>query len=63
MNKFKTTAGQLLGISDDWGFFEIGEHLVWLIANPDEIADGYDKSVLIPENYYLIMEEVKMLLK
>lgn len=63
MNKFKDTADQLLGISDDWGFSDIGEHLVWLIDNPDEIADGYDKSVFTPENYYLIMEEVKMLLK
>lgn len=40
----------LLGISDDWKYKDIKEHLQWLINNPSEIADGYEKE-FITEQY------------
>jgi len=56
---FKDTASQLLGISDDWSIMDIKEHLVWLVNNPNEIADGYDKSLINEESIDDIMEWVK----
>jgi hypothetical protein len=56
MKSFKDTASRLLGISDDWTIRDIREHLLWLIANPDEIADGYNKSDIKPENFTAIMK-------
>ena len=57
-NKFKDTASRLLGISDDWTFWDIKEHLEWLIENPSEIVDGYNKSVFKESNIDRIMDEV-----
>jgi len=62
VDKFTVTANQLLGISDDWTASDIKEHLHWLIENPDEIADGYDKSVFKYENINKIMNAVKKLI-
>lgn len=61
-NVFTDTAYKLLGISDEWTVKDIQEHLVWLINNPDEIAEGYDKSVFTRENIEPIMDEVKRLI-
>ena len=61
MNKFQDTADQLLGISDEWTVEDIGEHLTWLIENPDEIADGYDKSTIKSKHYQEIMDWVAKL--
>ena len=61
MDKFKNTADRLLGINDEWTIEDIGEHLAWLINNPDEIADGYDESVLKPKYYPKIMDWVAKL--
>jgi hypothetical protein len=61
MNSFQDTADRLLGISDDWTANDIKEHLQWLIANPDEIAEGYNKSDFKSENMEAIMVEVRKL--
>ena len=55
MNIYQDTADRLLGISDDWTVGDIREHLMWLIDNPDEIVDGYDKSVFKHENVNTIV--------
>jgi hypothetical protein len=60
-NKFEDIADRLLGISDDWTVNDIKEHLQWLIANPDEIAEGYNKSDFKSENVGAIMAEVRRL--
>jgi hypothetical protein len=59
MNTFQDTANQLLGISDDWTAEDIKEHLEWLIANPDEIAEGYNAFDFKLENVEAIMLEVR----
>ena len=59
-NKYEDTANRLLGISDDWGYNDIKEHLKWLINNPNEIADSYDKSVFKTNNVDMIMDEVQI---
>ena len=50
-----------MGIDDDWNIGDIREHLLWLIENPEEIADGYDRSVFKVENIDDIMREVEKL--
>ena len=47
--KIKHNAYCLLGISSDWTFSDIEEHLNWLIQNPDEIAEGYHKEYIKEE--------------
>jgi hypothetical protein len=61
--EYKDTADQLLGICDDWNANDIEEHLLWLIDNPEEIADGYDKSIFKMSNVDEIMFWVKLLKK
>ena len=58
---FRSTANRLLGISDDWTVEDIREHYLWLIANPDEIADGYNKTAFNPESFIMVMEWVAKL--
>ena len=60
-NKHKDTASQLLGISDDWTINDIEEHYLWLMANPEEIADGYDKTTFNSESFMDVMDWVKIL--
>lgn len=55
------TADQLLGIDDSWTIQYIQDHLEWLIDNPDEISDGYDKSVFKDEYVDAIMDRVAIL--
>jgi hypothetical protein len=60
-DEFTKTASWLLGIDDDWTVKNIKDHLLWLIRNPDEIADEYDRSVFKLGNVTKIMEIVKRL--
>lgn len=53
--KIQDTADRLLGICEDWTVKDIKEHLLWLIKNPDEIADGYYKDVFTLDNVGWIM--------
>lgn len=58
-----TEAAQcLLGISDDWGYFEIEQFLDWQLDNLDDLPEGYPKKVMTREYESLILEEVKRLL-
>jgi hypothetical protein len=61
IKSINNTADQLLGIDDDWTVQYIQDHLEWLIDNPDEISDGYDKSVFKDEYVDAIMDRVAIL--
>jgi hypothetical protein len=45
-NPHEHNANCLLGISDDLGYKDVKDHLEWLIENPSEIADGYEKDYI-----------------
>jgi hypothetical protein len=58
-----TEAAQcLLGISADWGYFEIEQFLDWQLDNLDELPEGYPEKVMTREYESLILEEVERLL-
>jgi len=59
--EIKHNADCLLGISDDWTFSDIEEHLDWLIQNPDEIVEGYHKEFITKEHKSATMEWVWLL--
>lgn len=61
--KIKYAANCLLGICDDWGYFEVEQFLDWQLDNMDEIAENYPLEVMTREYEELIMEQVKILLK
>ena len=61
--QIKDAAHCLLGISDDWGYFEIEQFLDWQLDNMDDIADGYPLEVMTREYEESILEQVQMLLK
>jgi hypothetical protein len=66
MNKkeqIKDAAGCLLGISDDWGLFDIEQFLDWQLDNLDELPEGYPKEVMNRDYEEDIMNEVERLLK
>jgi len=59
-----TEAAQcLLGISDDWGYFEVEQFLDWQLDNLDDLPEGYPKEVMTREYESLILEEVDRILK
>lgn len=60
MNECEDVADRLLGICDDWTIQDIEEHLRWLIDNPDEIADGYNRVMFKYENIGEIMNWVRL---
>ena len=55
---FREAAQCLTGISDEWNYSDIYEHLGWLLDNPDEIAEGYPLEVMTTEFRNYILEEV-----
>jgi len=59
--EIKHNASCLLGISDDWTFNDIEEHLDWLIQNPNEIAEGYHKEYITEFHKQQTMSWVWML--
>ena len=61
--QIKDAAHCLLGISDDWGYFEIEQFLDWQLDNMDDIADGYPLEVMTREYEESILEQVQVLLK
>jgi hypothetical protein len=66
MNKkeqIKDAASCLLGISDDWGLFDIEQFLDWQLDNLDELPEGYPKEVMNRDYEEDIMNEVERLLK
>ena len=52
----------LLGISDEWGYFEIEQFLDWQLDNLDDLPEGYPKEVMTREYESLILEEVERVL-
>lgn len=62
--QIKDAAQCLLGISDDWGYFEIEQFLDWALDNPDEIDGvGYPMEVMTREYESDILNEVEYILK
>ena len=39
-------ADRLLGISDDWDYFDIEQFLDWQLANLNDLPEGYPKEVM-----------------
>jgi len=62
LEQIKDAAQCLLGISDDWKYSDIKEHLNWLLDNKDEIAEGYPLGVMGYEYRDKILEQVKIML-
>lgn len=55
-------ANCLLGINDEWGYFEIEQFLDWQLDNLDDLPEGYPKEVMTRGYESLILEEVERLL-
>jgi hypothetical protein len=53
----------LLGIEDEWDYFDIAQFLDWQLDNMEDIAEGYPLEVMTRECEDEIMEEVRWLLK
>ena len=62
LKQIKEAAQCLLGISDDWKYSDIKEHLDWLLDNKDEIADGYPLEIMDSEYREDILKQVNTLL-
>lgn len=60
--QIKEAAECLLGISDDWNYFDIEQFLDWQLDNLDELPEGYPREVMTRENESKIMTEVEYLL-
>ena len=52
-------ASCLLGICDDWDYFDIEQFLDWQLDNMEEIDDGYPLEVMTREYELDILDEVK----
>jgi hypothetical protein len=61
--QIKEAANCLLGISDDWGYFEVEQFLDWQLDNLDELAEGYPVEVMTREYESEIMSEVENIIK
>jgi len=60
--KIEWTANCLLGICDDWDYFDIEQFLDWQLDNLENLAAGYPKEVMVRENEIEILREVERLL-
>jgi hypothetical protein len=60
--QIKDTAHCLLGISDDWGYFEIEQFLDWQLDHLDELPEGYPVEVMTREYESDIMDAVDKIL-
>lgn len=60
--QIKDVADRLLGISDDWDYFDIESFLDWQLDHLDELPEGYPREVMTRENESIIMTEVEYLL-
>lgn len=61
-DQIQLAAQCLLGIHDEWDFFDIEQHLDWLLNNKEEIAEGYPMDVMNRECEVDIMNEVERIL-
>jgi hypothetical protein len=60
--QLRDAAQCLMGISDDWGYFEIEQFLDWQLDNLDELPEGYPIEVMTREYESDIMAEVDYLM-
>jgi hypothetical protein len=60
--QIKDAAHCLLGISDDWGYFEIEQFLDWQLDHLDELPEGYPVEVMTREYESDIMDAVDKIL-
>lgn len=60
--QIKDAAHCLLGISDDWGYFEIEQFLDWQLDHLDELPEGYPVEVMAREYESDIMDAVDKIL-
>ena len=60
--QIKDAAYCLLGISDDWGYFEIEQFLDWQLDHLDELPEGYPVEVMTREYESDIMDAVDKIL-
>lgn len=61
-DKINDAALCLMGIHDDWEYFEIEQFLDWQLDNMDDIAEGYPLEVMTREYEPMIMNEVERML-
>jgi hypothetical protein len=60
INKQIREAAQcLLGISDEWGYFEVEQFLDWQLDNLDELPEGYPIQVMTRKYETRILNEVQ----
>ena len=57
--QIKEAAQCLLGISDDWGYFEIEQFLDWQLDNLSDLPEGYPVEVMTREYERAILTEVE----
>ena len=62
LDQIKNAAQCLLGISEDWKYSDVRDHLDWLLDNKSEIADGYPLEVMDYEYRNEILKHVKVML-
>jgi len=60
--KIEWAADCLLGICDDWDYFDIEQFLDWQLDNLEDLAEGYPKEVMARENEIEILNAVERLL-
>lgn len=60
--EIKEAAHCLLGISDDWDYFEVEQFLDWQLDNLDELPEGYPKQVMARKYESRILSEVENIL-
>jgi hypothetical protein len=60
--QIKDAAQCLMGISDDWGYFEIEQFLDWQLDNLDDLPEGYPVEVMTREYELDILAEVDYLI-
>lgn len=60
--QIKDAAHCLLGISDDWDYFDVEQFLDWQLDHLDELPEGYPVDVMTREYESEIMLYVEYLL-
>ncbi len=62
-NQITEAAHCLLGISDDWGYFEVEQFLDWQLDNLRDLPEGYPVEVMTREYEGAILTEVEGVLE
>ncbi len=62
-NQITEAAHCLLGISDDWGYFEVEQFLDWQLDNLEDLPEGYPVEVMTREYEGAILTEVEDILE